>query len=91
MYWVHEVLLTQSQQKSSLHTSAISVAAQPAILPNKIGQRKKEQHVNVRSRRVLYCMDRQLCSQCLHRKSCYLPGSGHCLAAVSVTSLKVVV
>jgi hypothetical protein len=28
---------------------------------------------------IVFCVPIFLCSQCLRRKSCYLPGSGHCL------------
>jgi hypothetical protein len=28
---------------------------------------------------IVFCVPIFVCSQCLRRKSCYLPGSGHCL------------
>jgi hypothetical protein len=30
---------------------------------------------------IVFCVPIFVCSQCLRRKSCYLPGSGHCLTA----------
>jgi hypothetical protein len=30
---------------------------------------------------VVFCVPIFVCAQCLHRKSCYLPGSGHCLTS----------